>query len=437
MADPYGLRVVAGPPALSELRAELVDERFGPVIRVHPERYASLRLAAAELAPPGWSGRLGGFGRAAEPSAAEVLALLESCERDAARHPQARRTSVRASYRELVADAVDPARLGLPGPAAVAHPGYRLAPYTPRSVTWWVWAVELAGGRRQLVPEDVAYWGADRPDVRRFIPDSSSGCAVGSCLEEALLHACLEVIERDAFLMTWYGRRPPPRLTHPLDPTPTTRLIVDRLSAEGYRLHLFDITSDVGVPAVWALAVTDRPERAASFSAAGAHPDPRRAAAAAVVEAGVNLLRAAQGPPASGDRLLAMLDDPALVRTLPDHTALHQLPEALPRFDFALRGGAPRPFEEHFAGWRDRFWHPDLTEVLRRVIDAMTGAGMTPLAVDQTRGIDRRLGLAAVKVLAPGAVPMTFGHLYRRVDLPRLRRINADVGTADLPHPFP
>ncbi len=46
-------------------------------------------------------------------------------------------------------------------------------------------------------------------------------------------------------------------------------------------------------------------------------------------------------------------------------------------------------------------------------------------------------GWRRVKVLAPGAVPMTFGHLYRRVDLPRLRRINADVGTADLPHPFP
>ncbi|MDT0529561.1 TOMM precursor leader peptide-binding protein [Micromonospora sp. DSM 115977] len=438
---PECLRVRPGPPDLAVLRAELVDPRHGPVTHVHTDRQGPLALAAAEMPVPGRSGRVGGYGRAADQSTAQVLALLEAVEREAGRCPQARRTTTLGSYRELAADAVDPARLGLPEPDAVRHPGYRLDPFTPDAVTSWVWAYDLVGDRPVLVPEHAAYYGVERAGAARFLYESSSGCAVGGCLEEAILHACLETIERDAFLLTWYAGRTPPALALPPDVDPLTRHLADRIAAEGYRLHLLDITSDVGIPAVWALAVTDRPGLGATFSAAGAHPDPRRAAAAAVLEVGVNVTVAPKVARPPQDRLLAMLADADLVEGLGDHAALHLLPQALPRFDFALReaaAGPARPFDEHFAGWRERWLHPDLTEVLRRVVDAMAAAGTPPLVVDQTGAAERRLGLAAAKVLAPGAVPMTFGHLNRRVDLPRLWR--ARLAAPDhliLPHPFP
>ncbi|MEV4464106.1 TOMM precursor leader peptide-binding protein [Micromonospora echinofusca] len=438
---PDRLRVRPEPPDLAVLRAELVDHRYGPVTHVHSDRQGPLALAAAEMPVPGRSGRVGGYGRAADHPTAQVLALLEAVEREAGRCPQGRRTTTLGSYRELAADAVDPARLGLPEPEAVRHPAYRLDPYTPDTVTSWVWAYDLVAGRPVLVPEHAAYYGVARAGAARFLHESSSGCAVGGCLEETVLHACLETIERDAFLLTWYAGRTPPALALPPDADPLTRHLADRIAAEGYRLHLLDVTSDVGIPAVWALAVTDRTDRGATFSAAGAHPDPRRAAAAAILEVGVNVAVAAKVARPPRDRLLAMLADADLVAELGDHAALHLLPQTLPRFDFALAGaaaGPARPLEEHFAGWRERWLHPDLTEVLRRVLDAMAAAGTPPLVVDQTGAGERRLGLSAVKVLAPGAVPMTFGHLNRRVDLPRLRQ--ARLAAPDrpvLPHPFP
>ncbi|WP_128763622.1 TOMM precursor leader peptide-binding protein [Micromonospora sp. MW-13] len=434
-------RLRRGAPDLGVLRAELVDLRYGPVTAVHSEREGPVALAAAELPVPGRSGRLGGYGRAADHPTAQVLALLEAVEREAGRYPQGRRTTVLGSYRELAADAVDPARLGLPEPDAVRHPAYPLDPYTPQTVTSWVWAHDLSGDRQVLVPEHAAYYGVRRPGAGRFLFESSSGCAVGSCLEEAVLHACLETIERDAFLLTWYTATPPTALTMPPDLDPVTRHLADRIAAEGYTLHLFDITSDVGVPVIWALLTADRADataRGATFSAAGAHPDPRRAVAAAVLEAGVNMAVAPRMPRPPRDRLLAMLDDPDQVRDLADHAALHLLAETLPRFDFATRPADPRPFDAHFAGRRDRWRHPDLTEVLRRLVDAMAAAGMPPLVVRQTGAAERRLGLTAVKVLAPGALPMTFGHLNRRVDLPRLRRRSGTgPGRPTLPHPFP
>lgn len=440
---PHRLRIRRGTPDLADLRTELVDFRYGPVTRVHSEQEGPVALAAAELPVPGRSGRLGGYGRAADHPTAQALALIEAVEREAGRYPQGRRTTVLGSYREVAADAVDPARLGLPEPDAVRHPDYPLDPYTPETVTSWVWAHDLGGDRQVLVPEHAAYHGVHRPGAGRFLFESSSGCAVGSCLEEAVLHACLETIERDAFLLTWYTGAPPAALTMPPDVDPVTRHLVDRIAAEGYTLRLFDITSDIGVPVIWALLTADRADdtaRGATFSAAGAHPDPRRAVAAAVLEAGVNMAVAPRMPRPPRHRLLAMLDDPDEVRDLADHAALHLLPETLPRFDFATRpaDGGPRPFEEHFAGWRDRWHHPDLTQVLRRLVAAMVAAGTPPLVVEQTGAAERRLGLAAVKVLAPGALPMTFGHRNRRVDLPRLRRRSGtDPGRPTLPHPFP
>ena len=41
-----------------------------------------------------------------------------------------------------------------------------------------------------------------------MVYETSNGCALGGCFEEATAHGLLEVAERDAFLITWYGRMP-------------------------------------------------------------------------------------------------------------------------------------------------------------------------------------------------------------------------------------
>ncbi|MET9239211.1 YcaO-like family protein [Nonomuraea sp. NPDC003709] len=51
-------------------------------------------------------------------------------------------------------------------------------------------------------------------------------CALGGSMAEALLYGLLETVERDAFLMTWYGRLPVPRIEHgtgPHHPAPGRR----------------------------------------------------------------------------------------------------------------------------------------------------------------------------------------------------------------------
>jgi ribosomal protein S12 methylthiotransferase accessory factor len=68
--------------------------------------------------------------------------------------------------------------------------------------------------------------------------------------------------------------------------------------------------------------------------------------------------------------------------------------------------------------------------------------------VDQTTPEHRASGLSCVKVVIPGALPMTFGHDFRRVDgIARLQQVPHLLGYRDAPlepsgvnpdpHPFP
>ena len=76
--------------------------------------------------------------------------------------------------------------------------------------------------------------------------------------------------------------------------------------------------------------------------------------------------------------------------------------------------------------------HTDLRDLLDHYTETLKAQGLELIAVDQSDPhTTNTLGLHSAKVIVPGTLPMTFGHLYRRTGLPRL---NLQAGH---PHPFP
>jgi ribosomal protein S12 methylthiotransferase accessory factor len=316
----------------------------------------------------------------------------------------------------------------------------------------WVWAWSTQKRTATLVPEQVAYYrvpaGRDGKPPR-FLYESSNGCALGGCLEEAVIHGILEVAERDAFLMAWYGQLSVGELDLQSLAVPDIQPLIDKATSIGYRVHLFDITNDLAIPAIWALVVSEDDSRPKSFSAAAAHPDPNRAVAAALYEAVVyTFVNQAPDKRQEPVRLRRMLDSPTEVRTLDDHVALYTLPEAYERFAHLFTGAKKRSVAEAFPAWSDRWVRDDLGESLRALLDHFHGLGLDVLVVDQTTEEQKPLGLRTVKVIVPGTLPMTFGHVNHRTrDLDRLLEVPAKLGLwpgprryEELtihPHPFP
>ncbi|MEV4220535.1 TOMM precursor leader peptide-binding protein [Nonomuraea sp. NPDC049725] len=436
----------------AQLRDALVDWRLGPVLRLYRWEARTLPLASAQLA--GSAGLIGtGYGRAEDFAEAERVALFEAVERLTGMRPRGVRPHVYATRAELdPAVALDPALLGLHEPELERHPDFLLEPYSPDNPVHWVYGWSLTHSRDRLVPEQLVYWdsrGWFDGRRQRMLYDSSNGCGLGSSQAEAVLHGLFEVAERDAFLMAWHARTPLRRIAPPADDPELGRLI-DRLGSMGHDLLLFDASNDFGVPVV--LSMTRRrvpdPRLPDALFAAGANRHPVQAMRSAATEVYINVRNKADSRIAAfdRDRLLPMIDDPFLVRTLDDHVFMNALDEARDRYEFLLGGDSAAP-------WRELWPEPppcrDLGAYLEEWVDRLASAGLEVIAADQSEPVTRdRLGLHAAKVIVPGSLPMTFGHVYRRTrNLPRLLEVPARLGRLpaparyeDLPfhpHPFP
>lgn len=452
--DPEAFRTNSQGLLGGALRDQLHDWRYGPVGHVFRSENSAGALVSAELALLTGTAGEGGYGRAATYPRAETIALYEAAERLASSSPHNKRTVVRGAQRDLP-DALDLREVGLHDPTLLDHPLFRFQPYDPSVSTDWVWSWQLNAQRPVLVPEHLAYWHIDpwgrAPVGPRFLYESSNGAAIGSTVEEAVLYGLLEVIERDAFLMCWYSKRPARRLIVD-EEVPELRGLRGILAPLGYTLHLFDVTTEIGVPSVMSLVVRDDDDGPVAFFAAGAHCDPRRAVASAASEAVTNAVLRVRTDPATRIEFEStarrLLDDLTQTRTLREHTALYNLPETRDWWSFLDLRSPGSTLTEAFGDWRAKWLRHDLTDSLRAVLATCDAAGLDPLVVDQT---DRSTPGApsTVKVLVPQTLPMTFGHVNRRTEhLHRLQTVPVLLGYRDHdappvdpatspPHPFP
>lgn len=450
--DPESLRADPGMRSARPLRGALLDAAFGPVVEVDRSGRAALPLARARVADRRLDGE-GGYGRSTTFRAAEDVAVFEALERITGMTPGRRESRLHASYQELGPEiALDPERLGRHDPAAEAHPEFTLAPYDPATVATWVWGHSYDRSGPLAVPEQAAYWGRPSQRGTGLVAESSNGCGLGASLEEAALFGLLEIIERDAFLLAWFARSPLARVHVPAE-DPLIRSLAARVEMSGYDLVVLDGTSDLGPPVAIAVALhRDRRSPAPqAFFTAGAHPNPVAAIRAAIVELTVNVENAptlARQSPDSFDRarLRRLRDDPARIESIADHVGVNALPESRAVYEPLLSGPGPRPWCEI---WPTPLSLPaDAGAALDTLRRRASRRGVDTVVVDQTPDWAARLGIHAARVVAPGALSLTFGHLYRRtlgisrlLTVPKLLGRSPDALVYERlpldPHPFP
>ncbi len=290
---------------------------------------------------------------------------------------------------------------------AYQAPGFRYRPFDEYMSYRWVWGHSFARAEPILVPDAYAYYGTRDKDS--FAYEISNGCALGSCLEEAILYGILEVAERDAFLMTWYARMSVPRIEPDSARDRAIPTLVNTIEAEtGYRVLIFDTTLEQGIPCFWVMAVsaTGSDEQPKVVCAAGSHLDPERAVENALSELGPVLANFISTFPGQRERARQMVADPLLVRSMEDHSLVNADVSAFDRFDFLTESAQVRSLADISspAGYR----HADLRPDLGAVIDRYRDTGLDVIVVDQTTPEHRAGGLSCGKVIIPGTLPMTF-----------------------------
>ncbi|MEU6539989.1 TOMM precursor leader peptide-binding protein [Streptomyces sp. NPDC047000] len=389
-----------------------------------------------------WSGQENSF------ATSRRLAFLEGLERYAGTHRRGGSAPVVGSYDDLRTDAVDPRTCGLYSPETYRDDPL-VQPFDPGRPIPWERGWSLRDERPVLVPSRLVYYSIPAADDA-FVFECSNGCAIGGCLEEAVLGGLLELVERDAFLNGWYGAARLPRIDPASVGGPAAAAMVERAALQGYDIHVLDNRIDLTIPAVTVVGVRrDGGPGTLSFASA-ASLDPRSAVEGALSEVLSYLPHLARQTAERSAELEAMADDFSLVRHLKDHPQLYGLPRMAEYARTYLEPSGVRSFNETYRDWEShgRPRTGDLLDDVTAVRDELVRAGHDVVVVDQTSPEQARMGLRTVCTLVPGLLPIDFGwNRQRALLMPRLRTAlrrgghrDHDLTDADLrlaPHPFP
>jgi ribosomal protein S12 methylthiotransferase accessory factor len=232
----------------------------------------------------------------------------------------------------------------------------------------WVETGPVGGGPARLVPAAFAYIGYPGAEERwRSYAGSSNGCAAGETIEAATVAGFLELVERDAAAIWWYGRHRRPAVD--VAGLPLASDIVRWLAEEGRECRVLDISTDLGVPAVAAISArADCSDLTLGFAA---RFEPRAAVEAALTELCQQVLARRLGASATDTGRRAQVDARAL-----DHLE----PSGIVDVD-------------------DLRCAVSSTTGLARSVEVCERHGLELLAIDLTRGA---LAVPVVRAVVPG-----------------------------------
>ncbi|EWY37662.1 hypothetical protein N825_16555 [Skermanella stibiiresistens SB22] len=154
----------------------------------------------------------------------------------------------------------------------------------------WAEGRDLLSGAPVWLPLELV--GADFTDPppagSGCFPATTNGLASGNSLTEALAHGLCEVVERDAITL-WRRAGGPDRAGTRLDldtvEDAAARGLLARFDRVGIDVGVWDVTSDIGVPAFLCAIAGKAPEAGDAELGSGCHPDAGVALSRALTEA--------------------------------------------------------------------------------------------------------------------------------------------------------
>jgi ribosomal protein S12 methylthiotransferase accessory factor len=345
---------------------------------------------------------------------------------------------VRASARKLGPAAVEPESFGLFHPLQHALEDFRYVPFTSDSVVDWCRGWNVATDEEAWLPVELVYLAdTASPDRPRIGYSTSSGMACGRSGEEALEHALLELLERDAFMLTWLRRHSPARLDCS-DDERVAGLDVQYFRPAGLEYAALDLSGFHGLPIVLGVVRGGRGQGGALGVGAAAAPTVERAWWKALSEAFACRAAGLKLSILDPDRRFA--DDHSDVLTFEDHIRYYADERRAEAAAFLVASSETRDIREVPTLGGETF-----DERRAELVERFERAGTSVFAVDVTSPDVRTTGLRVVKAIAPCLCALDVVHTARFLGSARLLSemdtlTRPPAAVEDLnpfPHPFP
>ncbi|WP_113929028.1 YcaO-like family protein [Bacillus sp. P14.5] len=299
---------------------------------------------------------------------------------------------------------------------------------------YWSVCIEQGSGKKVLVPEQMMYF--DNQLLRgeeRFLYETSNGTALGGTPEEALVYAALEAVERDCFLVHWYTKKLPKLVEQSSIKDPKVKRVLETLYGLGYDIHLFDISLETEIPAIWILIRNQNEDANIHiYNAAGSHYEPEAAIFAALVEAATSIIVYEEKLGKEKEGLKHLIANPEGVRKMEDHVNYYAFKENAGAFDYLLDNLSD--LERTTTTAMEPSFPFSFTNILGKILNHHPEIYFCNMPNDLIEEMD----LHVVKVFIPTLQPMTFGKQNERINADRLSRYGREKNIFEKePHPFP
>ena len=148
----------------------------------------------------------------------------------------------------------------------------------------WTKGFEMFRGEHILVPACAVYYPYTPNNDLQLFRWHTNGIASGNTMEEAILHALFEDIERDAWsIAECHDRANADVLIRDKNSVPAQ--LIEKFAEQGIEIHLKDLTSDLGIPTIGAAADDTRTKDPELLTiGVGTHLNPEIAAIRALTE---------------------------------------------------------------------------------------------------------------------------------------------------------
>ncbi|SHH65392.1 ribosomal protein S12 methylthiotransferase accessory factor [Caloranaerobacter azorensis DSM 13643] len=390
------------------------------------------------------------YGRNSDVIYSKYAAIFEMIERYSTIVPHFN-GSIYGSYNELKIkfdNILNPKEFTMPDKSQFSEEGYSLKVYDDNKKYYWRKVYEINSKEMFWIPEQMIFFDNQIiNEEERFIYETSNGSALGANLEEAILYALFEVVERDSFLVHWYNKMSPIRLN--IDEIDNVEInnIIKYLEKKGYSIYLFDITLETQIPTIWALVVDEKDiGRVKAYNAAGSHINPEKALESALVEivTSLSVYNEILSTPEKIREIQKLIDNPSAVTKMEYHVYFYSLKENFKYLEFVFKNNPEIKFKDAYYEWYEA---KEKKHTLSDIIFKVSKNHPRIYIADTNSYITKELSMSSVKVIIPSMLTMTFGNQNRRLNYERIltapiiagkKRCPIDVKDINLiPHPFP
>jgi len=214
-------------------------------------------------------------GKGPTPEQAMASAVMEAMERYSAERRETDEL-VYGTYAEAssVGFTLDPKELILP---------MRIMNYVYNDEIAWVKGYEMFRGEDIWVPANAVFHPYFNDSDMQIFRYHTNGIAAGNTLEEAVLHALLELVERDAWSIAEFNEHANADVI--VDEGSICGQLLKNFRDGGVEIHLKDLTNDIGIPTIGAAADDVRTKDPELLTiGVGTHLNPEIAAVRAITE---------------------------------------------------------------------------------------------------------------------------------------------------------